>query len=117
MTYSLFLALGKVTPEVFLKMYLLGPQEGISDAHQAHVMVSAQTMSALEVIEPQLFLQFPVIQSHPPASLAQPDQTPQPDGLRTQLRQPVLGRVLRTLGLFHQHDSATRGGCSCFRQP
>src|SRR3989304_6486501 len=98
MTCSLSLTIGKVTPEVFFKACLLRAKKGIGDAHQADVMMPAQPVSPLIMIQPQFLFQFPVIQLHSPASLGDANQSPHPRRLRAELSQPVFGRLFGFLG-------------------
>ena len=91
MTCSFFLTIGKVTPEVFFKACLLRAEKRIGDAHQANMVMPAQPVTPLIMIQAQFLFQFPVIQLHPPAGSGNADEAAQPDGLPSPVGQPVFG--------------------------
>ena len=78
MTCSLFLTIGKVTPEVFFQACLFRAKERIGETDPSNVMVPAQPLTALVMIQSQFLFQFAVIQLHPPASLGDAHQPPHP---------------------------------------
>ena len=102
MSCNRFLALGKVTPGVFLKACLLGAQKRIGDAHQADMVMPAQPVTALVMIQPQFLFQVAVIQLHSPAGSGDANPSAQPQGQRTTLSQPVFRRLVRSLRPIHQ---------------
>ena len=52
----------------------LGNQEGVSGDAQAGMVMKAAPAAALEVVEPDFLLEFPVIALDPPSQLDQADQ-------------------------------------------
>src|SRR5487761_333947 len=97
MTCSLFLTIGKVTPEVFFEACLLGTKKRISHGDQADVMTPSQPLTALVMIQPEFLFQFAVVLFDPPAGLGDAHQAPQSQRLRTKLSQPIFRRFLLTL--------------------
>src|SRR5487761_449091 len=102
MTCSLFLTIGKVTPEVFFEACLLGTKKRISHGDQADVMTPSQPLTALVMIQTEFPFQFAVVLFDPPAGLGDAHQAPQPQRLRTELGQPIFRRLLLTLRPFDQ---------------
>src|ERR1035437_3266320 len=117
MTCNLFLIIGKVTPEVFFKACLLRAKKRIGDAYQTNVMMPAEPLTAFVMIQSQFFFQLPVIQLHAPAGLGDADPAPQPERLRVELSQPVLGRLGRFLRPFQQQPLRTAEGRFLFPPP
>jgi len=71
---------------------LLRAKEGISQRDQGNVVMPAQPMTALEVVQPELLFQLAVIHLDPPTRMGDPHPATQTGAVTIQLRQPILAR-------------------------
>src|SRR5215472_18184782 len=72
---SPLLTCGKVAPEVFFKPRLLRAKESVRQGDQGYMVMPAQPMTALKLIQPQFVFQLAVVHLDSPAGVSQPHQT------------------------------------------
>ena len=82
---------GKLAPEVFFKPRLLRAKESVSQSDQGYMVMPAQPMAALKVVQSQFVFQLAVVHLDSPTGVSQPHQATQTGPARPQLAQPVLG--------------------------